>query len=111
MPWSPFRYNKQLFTNLRNSGFETEVTLNKLITEIKRTIGLVRRETIMNLIKSYEQLGFIKQTEAIGIWKILYWDKDRIFKEKRLEKIKQEEDKSINQADEVNRYDELFKDE
>jgi len=71
MPWSPLKYADQIFSNLKNRGFVEEVTTQELSTEIMRVTGLIRPQTIRNVIRAFEQLGYIKHKSG-DVWAIAY---------------------------------------
>ena len=71
MPWSPLKYTKQIFDNLKKAGYVEEVTTQELSKEIMRVTGLIRQQTIRNLIHAFEQLGYIERKSG-DVWVIKY---------------------------------------
>lgn len=51
-----------------NMPLNTEISTNGLYSAIISCTGFSRKETIKNLIQSFELRGFIKKTDKIGIW-------------------------------------------
>jgi len=62
MPWSPVKKFPIIIENIRRSGRFTISTAN-LEVEIIKEIGVIRQETITNMIKTMEKLGYIKSKE------------------------------------------------
>ena len=58
MPWSPLNYVKDIFSELSRDS--ESVSLNELTKAIIKHTGLVRDNSIRNLIKVFERLGFIE---------------------------------------------------
>ena len=76
MPWSPLKYTEQIFLNLKELGYEYEVSTAILHREIMRETQLVRSSTIKNVVKAFEKLNYIRQKTS-GVWEIRYWKLDR----------------------------------
>jgi hypothetical protein len=71
MPWSPLKYTDKIFEDLRKEGYVEQVTTEALHTAIMKETKLIRSQTIAQVIKAFERLGYI---EPIGnnVWKIKY---------------------------------------
>jgi hypothetical protein len=71
MPWSPLKYTNQIFEGLRKEGYVEQVTTEALHTAIMKETKLIRPQTIAQVVKAFERLGYI---EPVGnnIWKIKY---------------------------------------
>ena len=71
MPWSPLKYKDEIFENIRKKGYTNFVTTKVLKAEIMRATGLIRDETISNVIRAFETLGYIELSPG-GVWEIKY---------------------------------------
>jgi len=72
MPWTPLKYTEEIFVAIKNLGYTTEVPTKVLFAEIMRATGLVRSETIKNVIKSFVTLGYLSEIRS-GFFMIRYW--------------------------------------
>ena len=61
MPWSPIPKFPTIVKQLKDRGNIEETDVKTLRTEIKRITGVMRPETIANIIETMEELGFIKK--------------------------------------------------
>jgi len=58
MPWSPLKHVKDIFNEFSRDA--ESVSLNELWKAIIKHTGLVRDNSIRNLVKVFERLGFIE---------------------------------------------------
>lgn len=72
MPWTPLKYAKEIFTGLKEKGYTSKVTTQILSTEIMKHTGIIKLKTRANVIKAFEELGYIKAKGSI--WEIKYWE-------------------------------------
>ncbi len=71
MPWSPLKYTEQIFGEFQG---EQVVSKNALWKSVIKHTKLVKDQTIVQLIKVYERLGFIELDVNTGTTVKLNWD-------------------------------------
>jgi len=71
MPWSPLKYTEQIFNEFQG---EQIVSKNDLWKAIIRHTKLVKDQTIIQLIKAFERLGFITMDVNTGTTVQLHWN-------------------------------------
>lgn len=108
MTLNPVQFAEDIFRDLNSRGVVIKASTNEIQNSITRITGIYTDRSLKNAIKTFERLGFIKQTEIIGIWEINFGKSGL---EKKLIEIEKEEQKIKEEADKVNKYDELFNDE
>ena len=78
---SPIKHTFAIFKSLLEKGYENEVPLMNLKSEIKLQTGIINDKKAIQLIKTFSELGFIT-TASQGMIRILFWkDKEEIEKE------------------------------
>jgi len=88
----------EIFENLKSEGITHEVSLQTLQRHIIIITGVVKDQTIKQIIITMERVGYLKKTRD-GWWTILYWEsyEDKLKRVEEEEKQLKKEEKKIDQ--------------
>jgi len=60
MPWSFLSYIEQIMEACKKAGFEKEITVNRLRTEIMRETGVTNSNKLGQYLHNMKELGYLK---------------------------------------------------
>lgn len=73
MPYNPIQKAKEIFTSLKEAGYEGEVPTMILHQAIMKKTHLIRSDTLSRSIHAFVTLGWLEEKQT-GIWIIKYWE-------------------------------------
>jgi hypothetical protein len=105
MVLNPVQYAEDIFKQLNSDGVVLQATTNDIHNAITRVTGIYTDRSLRNAVKTFERLGFIKQTPIVGIWEINFGKSGL---EKKIIEIEKEEQKVKEEVDNIDKYNELM---
>lgn len=72
MPYNPLDRAKEIFTDLKQHGYETEAMTLEIHKAIMRQTNIIKSGTLGSAMGAFAKLGWIRE-KSQGVWEILYW--------------------------------------